>query len=105
VTELSLNRCDIAGFLDVVSAHGMTGVMGRVTLDAGQNADLFEHRIDHPGVETTVAVGVGGRRKKQHRRFPFLKIGGSFFGHIIKVSAASKIRSCKLSLIFLSKCI
>jgi hypothetical protein len=28
-------------------------------------------------------VGVGCRRKKQRRRFPFLKIGGSFFFHII----------------------
>jgi len=59
VTELSLNRCDIAGFLDVVSAHGMTGVMGRVTFDAGQAAYFVEHRVDHPGVEMTVAVGVG----------------------------------------------
>ena len=33
--------------------------MGRVTLDAGQAAYLVEHRIDHPGVESTVAVGVG----------------------------------------------
>jgi hypothetical protein len=59
VTELSLNRCDIAGFLDVVSAHGMTGVMGRVTFDAGQAAYFVEHRVDHPRVKTTVAVGVG----------------------------------------------
>jgi len=35
VAELSLNRCDIAGFLDEVSAHGMAGVMGRVALDTG----------------------------------------------------------------------
>ena len=72
----SLNRCDIAGFLDEVPAHGVAGVMGRVTLDAGQAAYLVEHRIDHPGVETTVAVGVGGRRKKQCRRFLFVKIEG-----------------------------
>ncbi len=61
VAELPLNRCDIAGFLDEVPAHGMAGVMGRVTLDAGQAAYLVEHRIDHSGVETTVAVGVGCR--------------------------------------------
>ncbi len=67
MAELSLNRCDIAGFLDKVPAHGVAGVMGRVTFDAGQTAYLVEHRIDHPGVETTVAVGVGGRRKKQRR--------------------------------------
>jgi len=57
--ELSLNRCDIAGFLYEVPAHGMAGVMGGVTLDAGQAAYFLEHRIDHPGLETTVAVGVG----------------------------------------------
>jgi len=73
VAELSLNRRDIAGFLDGVPAHGMADVMGRVTLDAGQAAYLVEHRIDHPGVETAVAVGVGDRRKKQRRRFSFLK--------------------------------
>ena len=67
VAELSLNRRDIAGFLDEVPAHGVAGVMGRMALDAGQAACLVEHRIDHPGVETTVAVGVGGRRKKQRR--------------------------------------
>jgi hypothetical protein len=59
VTELSLNRCDIPGFPDEVPAHGMAGVMGRVTFDAGQAAYFVEHRVDHPGVETTVAVGVG----------------------------------------------
>ena len=64
MTELSLNCRNIAGFLNKVPAHGMSGVMGRVTFDAGQAAHLVEHRIDHPGVETTVAVGVGGRRKK-----------------------------------------
>ena len=62
VTELSLNRRDVAGFLDQV-----TGVMGRMASNAGQAADFVEHRIDHPGVETTVAVGVGGWRKKQCR--------------------------------------
>jgi hypothetical protein len=70
---------DIAGFLDEVPAHGVAGVMGSMALDASQAAYLVEHRIDHPEAETTVAVGVGGRRKKQRRRFPFLKIGGSFF--------------------------
>jgi hypothetical protein len=50
-----------------VPSHGVAGVMGRVTLDAGQAAHLVEHCIDHPGVETTVAVGVGCRRKKQRR--------------------------------------
>ena len=59
MTELSLNRCNIPGFSDEVPAHGMAGVMGRVTFDAGQAAYFVEHRVDHPGVETTVAVGVG----------------------------------------------
>jgi len=59
VTELSLNRCNIPSFPDEVPAHGMAGVMGRVTFDAGQAAYFVEHRVDHPGVETTVAVGVG----------------------------------------------
>jgi hypothetical protein len=59
MAELSLNCRDIAGFLDEVSAHGMAGVMGRVTLDAGQGAHFVGHRIDHPGVETTVALSVG----------------------------------------------
>ena len=65
MTELSLDRCDISCFLDEVPAHGMAGVMGSMSLDAGQAAYLVEHRIDHPGIETTVAVGVGGRQKKQ----------------------------------------
>jgi hypothetical protein len=56
VTELSLNRCNITGFLNEVPAYGMAGVMGRVTFDAGQAAYFVEHRVDHPGVETTVAV-------------------------------------------------
>ena len=73
VAKLSLNRRDIAGFLDEVPAHGVAGVMGRVTLDTGQTAHFIEHRIDHLGVETTATVCVGGRRKKQRRRFPFLK--------------------------------
>jgi hypothetical protein len=55
VTELSLNRCNIAGFLNEVSAHGVAGVMRGMALDTGQVARL----IDHPCVETTVAVGVG----------------------------------------------
>jgi hypothetical protein len=41
-----------------VSAHGMAGVMGRVTLEAVQGAHFVEHRIDHAGVETTVALSV-----------------------------------------------
>lgn len=61
VTKLSLDRSDIAGFLNNASAHGVVGVMGRVTLDAGQPAQFVEHGIDHPEVETTFSVGVGGR--------------------------------------------
>jgi len=53
-----LNRGDIAGFLDEVPAHGGAGVMGRVAFDTGQAVDFVEHRIDHPRVEPTVAVGV-----------------------------------------------
>jgi hypothetical protein len=40
VAELSLNRCDISGFVNEVPTHGMAGVMGRVSLDAGQDADV-----------------------------------------------------------------
>ena len=56
MTELYLNHCNITGFLNEVPAYGMAGVMGRVTFDAGQAAYFVEHRVDHPGVETTVAV-------------------------------------------------
>ena len=59
MAELPLHSGDISGFLDEVPAHGVPGFMGRVTLDACQAAYLVEHRIDHPGVETTVTVGVG----------------------------------------------
>ena len=38
VAELSLYRCDISGFVNEVPTHGMAGVMGRVSLDAGQDA-------------------------------------------------------------------
>ena len=48
--------------------------MGRVIFDAGQAAHFVEHRIDHLGVETAVAVGIGGQRKKQRQKFPFLKM-------------------------------
>ncbi len=61
VAELSLNRCDIAGFLYEVPAHGMAGVMGRMALDAGQAAYLVEHHIKYPRVETIVALSVGVR--------------------------------------------
>jgi len=44
VAELSLNRGDITGFIDEVPAHGVASVMGRVTLDACQAADLVGHR-------------------------------------------------------------
>ena len=74
LAELPLDSRDIAGFPDEVPTHGVAGVMGRVPLDAGQAAYIVEHRINHPGVETTVAVGVGGRRKKQRRRFPLLSL-------------------------------
>ena len=59
MAELSLNRYDIFSFLDEVSAHGMPGIMERVTLEASQVAHFTEDRIDHPEVETTVAVTVG----------------------------------------------
>ena len=58
MAELSLNRCDIAGFLDEVPSHGMSCVMGRVTPYPGQFANLIPNCIDHPGVESTVAMGV-----------------------------------------------
>ena len=87
MTELPLNRRDVAGLLDEVPAHGVAVVMGRVAPYPSQITNLIPHRIDHPGVETTVAVGIGRRRKKQRRRFPFFKIGGTFFGYIIFDSA------------------
>jgi hypothetical protein len=45
VAKLSLNRRDIAGFLDEVPAHGVAGVMGGMTLDAGQVAYLSLAKI------------------------------------------------------------
>jgi len=53
-----MNCRDIACFLYEVPTHGVAGVMGRVAFDTGQAVDLVEHRIDHPRVEPTVAVGV-----------------------------------------------
>ena len=58
MTELSLNCSDAAGFIDKMPAYGVGRVMGRMALDAGQVAYLVEYRIDHSGVETTVAMGV-----------------------------------------------
>ena len=46
-------------FLDVLPSNGAAGVMGHLTLDAGQAAYIVEHPIDNTGVETTIAVGVG----------------------------------------------
>jgi len=43
-----MNCRDIACFLYEVPTHGVAGVMGRVTLDAGQAADLVEHRMEKP---------------------------------------------------------
>ena len=37
------------------------GQARQVALDVGQSAYLVEHRIDHPGIQPTVAMGVGGR--------------------------------------------
>jgi hypothetical protein len=59
VAELALYCSDVSGFFYEVPAHGVASVMGGVTLDAGQAAHSVEHRVDHPGVETAVAVGVG----------------------------------------------
>ena len=59
MAELPLNRRDIAVFLDEMPAHGVAGAMGHAALGAGQVAYRVKHRVDHPGVETTVAVGVG----------------------------------------------
>jgi hypothetical protein len=59
VAELPLNCCDIAGYIYKVSAQGVFSVMGRVALDAGRVAYFVEHRIYHPGIQPTVAVGVG----------------------------------------------
>jgi hypothetical protein len=42
-----------------VLAHGVAGVIGRVTLDPGKAACLAKHRIDHLGIEPTVALNVG----------------------------------------------
>jgi hypothetical protein len=58
VAELSLNCDDIAGSLYQVPPHGVAGVMWSMALDAGQAAYLLPHRIDHPEVETTVAVAL-----------------------------------------------
>ena len=73
MTELSLNRRDIAGFLDEVSAHGMAGVMGRVTRDASQVAHLVENRIDHPGIQPTVAMALVTGERNSAGDFQFLK--------------------------------
>ena len=59
MAELSFNRCDIAGLLDEVPAHGVTGVVGSMALDAGQAADLVEHRTDHSVIKSAVTVSVG----------------------------------------------
>ena len=59
MAELPLNRCDILGFFDQMLAHGMPGIKERVTLEASQVAHFTEDRIDHPEVETTIAVTVG----------------------------------------------
>jgi len=54
-----LNRGDISGFLNEVPTHGVAGVIRHVALNVGQAAYIVPYRIDHSGVETTVAVGVG----------------------------------------------
>ena len=61
MTELPLNRRNIAGFLDEVPTHAMAGVMKRVAPYPGQFANLIPNRVDHLRVETTVAVGIGGQ--------------------------------------------
>ena len=64
MTELSLNRCDIAGFLDEVPAHGVAGVMGRVAPYPGQLANLIPNRIDHLRIQPAIAVDDGGWQKE-----------------------------------------
>ena len=62
MAELALDCGDVAGFFDEVPAHGVSGVVGGVAPYPGQFAYLIPNRVDHPGVEAAVAVGVGGRR-------------------------------------------
>ena len=59
MTELSLNRGDIAGFLDEVPAHGVAGVVRGVAFNSSQPADLIPGGVDHLRVQSAVAVGVG----------------------------------------------
>jgi len=58
VAELSLDSGDISGFLDEVPTHGMAGVMGGVASYSGQITNFIPHRIDDPGIQPTVAMGV-----------------------------------------------
>ena len=49
MTELSLNRCDIAGLLDKVPALGVAGFVGSMALDAGKAAHFVDHCVDLSG--------------------------------------------------------
>jgi hypothetical protein len=59
LAELSLIRRDVAGFLNQMSAHGVADVMSRVPPYPGQLTDFAPNCIYHPGIQSTVAEGVG----------------------------------------------
>ena len=65
--ELALDRGDIAGLVNDMLAHGVSGIMRGVALNAGQSTNLIPDRVYHPGIEPAVPVrgGVGGQKKRR----------------------------------------
>ena len=73
--QLPLYRRHIAGLLHNEHPHAVPGrVRGLVLIDPGKITDLIPHRIDHLRGQSTITVGIGGRREKQGMTLPFLQV-------------------------------
>ena len=65
MTKLTLHRRDVAGLVDNVASHGMSGCMGALAGDAGYGTDLVPYLVDYQGCKAACAVSDGGRGKEQ----------------------------------------
>ena len=65
MTKLALHRRDVAGLVDNVASHGMSGCMGAFAGDAGYGTDLVPYLVDDQRSKTACAVSDRGRGKEE----------------------------------------
>jgi hypothetical protein len=90
VTQLPLNRRDIAGVLDEVPSHGVVGVMGSMALDAGQavylllNTVLITRGLRRPSPWALVAAERNSAGDCHFSKEPMLTTGSFLFHKKLK---------------------